>query len=83
MGSVDTVSQLLSWNQAPGLSRTVLVLDLAMASVEFCWSGPHRRKPFAWAATQTSLPGKVWEVSVADRSRVCVWEGDFGKCVFS
>lgn len=29
VGSVDTVSQLLSWNQALGLPRTVLVLDLA------------------------------------------------------
>lgn len=50
VGSVNTVSQLLSWNQALGLPRTVLVLDVAVASMEFCRSGPHRRKPFAWAA---------------------------------
>lgn len=50
VGSVDTVSQLLSWNQAPGLLRTVLVLDMAMAISEFCRSGPDERKThlFIW-----------------------------------
>lgn len=69
VGSVDTVSQLLSWNQAPGLPRTVLVLDLAMASVEFCWSGPHRRKLFAWAAHTPHYLG---------RSGRCLWLTDLG-----
>lgn len=69
MGSVDTVSQLLSWNQALGLPRTVLVLDMAIASVEFCRSGPHRRKPFAWAVHTPHYLG---------RSGRCLWLTDLG-----
>lgn len=58
VGSVDTVSQLLSWNQALGLPRTVVVLDMAMASVVFCRSGPRRRKPFAWATDTPHYLGR-------------------------
>lgn len=69
MGSVDTVSQLLSWNQAPGLLRTVLVLDTAMTMSEFCRSGPNGRKPFAWAADTPLYLG---------RSGRCLWLTDLG-----
>lgn len=43
VGSVDIVSQLLSWNQAPGLPRTVP--SMAEATVESCSSGLSRREP--------------------------------------
>lgn len=57
MWGLLTLSQLLSWNQAPGLLRTVLVLDMAMAVLEFCSSGPNRRKPFAWVQSHLI----IWE----------------------
>lgn len=81
MGSVDTMSQLLSWNQAPGLPRTVL--SMAPAAVKSCRSGPSRRKHFAWAANVPHCQG---------RSGRCLWLTDLGYlcgrktwevCVFS
>ena len=45
VGSVDSVSQLLSWNQAPGLPRTVP--SVAAATVGSCRSGGSGRKPFS------------------------------------
>lgn len=80
VGSVDTVSQLLSWNQAPGLPRTVP--SMAAAAVESCRSGPSKRMPFARAADLPGGPGG---------SGRCLWLTDLGylcgretwKCVFS
>lgn len=80
VGSVDTVSQLLSWNQAPGLPRTVS--SMAAATVESRRSGLNRMKPFAWAADMSHR---------LSRSGRCLWLTDLGylcgreigKCVFS
>lgn len=57
MGSVDTVSQLLSWNQALGLPRTVLVLDLAMASVDSAGVAPTGGSPLLGLHTHLI----IWE----------------------
>lgn len=80
MGSVDIVSQLLSWNQAPGLPR--MVPSMAAATVESGRRGPSKRGPFAEAADMF-LAVQGWEVAVAYRSGVPVWEGDLEVCVFS
>lgn len=83
VGSVDTVSQLLSWNQAPGSLEDGSGSRLGHGKCGVLLEWPTQEEALCLGCTLTSLSGKVWEVSVADRSRVSVWEGDFGKCVFS
>lgn len=75
------MSLLLSWNQAPGLPRTVP--SVAAATTESCRSGLSKRRPMVRLQTCLSRSMQGWEVSAADKSGVPVWEGDLEVCVFS
>lgn len=81
MGSVDSVSQLLSWNQAPSLPRTVP--SVAAVTMESCSGGLSMRRPVGQLQTCLLRSVQGWEVSVIDTSGVPVWEGDLEVCVFS